>query len=409
MADFVMPSLGADMERGILSEWLVKPGQEVKRGDLIAVVETDKGAIEVECFTPGTVSALLVEEGADVPVGTVLAILDDGAAPAAVAQPPGPARSAPAPVAPAPAPVASPPVTPAPASTAPEPTPAPDLAPSSPAAPARGRASPWARHLAAERHLDLATLTGTGPGGAIVGADIPAVAPEPPRKKPAGADADAMRRAVAKAMERSKREIPHYYLGTEVDMAPALAWLERTNASLPPPERLLSAVLLIRATALAVARVPQVNGFWTDGRLEVADAVHLGVAISLRGGGLVSPALHHADQLDLHGLMRGLDDLVKRARRGRLRGSEMMDATLTMTSMGDRGVSDIQGVIYPPQVAIVGFGRAVERPWVVDGKVVPRPVMRATLAGDHRAHDGHAGGLYLAEIQRLLENPELLS
>jgi pyruvate dehydrogenase E2 component (dihydrolipoamide acetyltransferase) len=258
--------------------------------------------------------------------------------------------------------------------------------------------------------VDLAGLTGTGPGGAIVGADVPEGASTPaPKKAKTGTDADAMRMAVARAMERSKREIPHYYLGTEVDMGPALAWLERTNASLPPPERLLSAVLLLKATALAVAKVPEMNGFWRNGRMEVAEEVHLGVAISLRGGGLVAPALHRADQLDLGGLMRGLNDLVRRARRGRLRGSEMMDATLTMTSMGDRGVSDIYGVIYPPQVAIVGFGRAVERPWVVDGSVVPRPVMRVTLAGDHRAHDGHRGGLYLAEIQRLLEDPESLT
>jgi len=255
--------------------------------------------------------------------------------------------------------------------------------------------------------VDLSTVKGSGPGGAIVGADVPEAAAR--KLKRAGPDLDAMRRAVAKAMERSKREIPHYYLGTEVDLGPATAWLERHNASVPPPERVLMAALLLRATALAVAKVPEVNGFWKDGTLQLADAVHLGVAISLRGGGLVSPALHHADEKGLVELMLGLNDLVRRARRGRLRGSEMMDATLTMTSMGDRGVSDIYGVIYPPQVAIVGFGRAVERPWVVDGEVVVRPVMRVTLAGDHRAHDGHKGGLYLAEIDKLLQNPESLT
>lgn len=393
MADFVMPSLGADMERGVLVEWLVNAGETVKRGDLIAVVETDKGAIEVEVWTAGTVTELAVDEGADVPVGTVLArIAEEGETVVVV------------PVAPVVLVAAEPVTTPAPEASAPPPSP-----PSAPA-PTQGRASPWARHLAAERGVDLAGLTGTGPGGAIVGVDVPDAAPKrAPKKAKGGPDLDAMRRAVARAMERSKREIPHYYLGTEIDMGPALAWLERTNASLPPPERLLSAVLLLRATALAVTKVPEMNGFWRDGQLEVAPDVHLGVAISLRGGGLVSPALLHADQLDLGGLMRGLNDLVRRARRGRLRGSEMMDSTLTMTSMGDRGVSDIQGIIYPPQVAIVGFGRAVERPWVVDGAVVPRPVMRVTLAGDHRAHDGHRGGLYLAEIQKLLENPESLT
>ena len=403
-----MPSLGADMARGVLTEWLVEPGQVVARGDLIAVVETDKGAIEVEVWTPGTVAELLVDEGADVPVGTVLARIEDGASVAAPQQAPEPQQAVVPEPAPEPASATPSSLTPARPSATPS-----SLTPARPSATPSSLtpASPWARHLAAERGIDWSTLTGSGPGGAIVGADIPEAAPKPaPKKtKKPGPDVDAMRRAVAKAMERSKREIPHYYLGTTVDMGPALAWLSQHNASVPPPERLIPAALLLRATALAVAKVPEMNGFWRDDQLEVAPSVHLGVAISLRGGGLVSPALHHADELGLVELMKGLNDLVRRARRGRLRGSEMMDATLTMTSMGDRGVSDIQGVIYPPQVAIVGFGRPEERPWVVDGQVVPRPVMRATLAGDHRAHDGHKGGLYLAEIQKLLENPESLT
>ncbi|MCB9672166.1 MAG: 2-oxo acid dehydrogenase subunit E2 [Alphaproteobacteria bacterium] len=384
MFEFVMPSLGADMERGVLVEWLVTVGQHVDRGDLVAVVETDKGAIEVEIWTPGTVAELVVPEGSDVPVGTVLARLSGASATA------DPAPSAP-PAADAP-----------PAEPSPEPAPTPVVA----VPPHSGRASPWARHLAAERGVDLTGVVGTGPGGAIVGADVPQA-----RTKPvaAGTDADAMRRAVARAMERSKREIPHYYLGTEVDLTPTLAWLERRNAAVPPPQRVLPAVLFLAAAARAVREVPQVNGFWKDGRLEVSEAVHLGVAISLRGGGLVAPAVRDADRLDLGGLMAALDDLVRRARRGRLRGSEMTDATLTTTSMGDRGVSDIQGVIYPPQVAIVGFGRVVERPWIVDGAILPRSVVRVTLAGDHRAHDGHTGGLYLSAVANLLTNPESLA
>jgi pyruvate dehydrogenase E2 component (dihydrolipoamide acetyltransferase) len=243
---------------------------------------------------------------------------------------------------------------------------------------------------------------GSGPGGAVVGADVPsAKAQTSPSKEP---NLDAMRRAVAKAMSKSKREIPHYYLATEVDMTPALDWLARTNASLPPPERLLPAVLLIKAAALAAREVPEMNGFWEDDALRLADHVHVGVAVSLRGGGLVAPALHDADSKPLGELMHDLSDLVRRARRGRLRGSEMTDATLTTTSMGERGVERVDGVIYPPQVAIVGFGRVTERPWVVAGQVTARQGMTVTLAGDHRAHDGHIGALYL----NALSKPEAL-
>jgi pyruvate dehydrogenase E2 component (dihydrolipoamide acetyltransferase) len=390
-----MPSLGADMEKGTLVEWLVEAGQRVERGDLIAVVETQKGAIEVEVWTPGTVTALLVEEGTTAEVGTVLATIDeDGAAVSEASRVPGSAPSAPAPLQPSPA---SEPVVQA----SPKPR-------ASRTRTDRVLASPWARHLAAARGVDLAGLTGTGSDGAILGADVPDKAPVPKKTEHKGPDLDAMRQAVARAMAKSKREIPHYYLGTDIDLSAALTWMERTNAAVPPPDRLLPAALLLKATALAVREVPEVNGFWTDGAFCPSDRVHLGVAVSLRGGGLVAPALHDADQRPLVDLMKALSDLVRRARRGRLRGSEMMDATLTVTSLGDRGVRHVDGIIYPPQVAIVGFGRIETRPWVVDGQIVPRPVVSATLAGDHRAHDGHRGGLYLAAIERLLSEPEAL-
>jgi pyruvate dehydrogenase E2 component (dihydrolipoamide acetyltransferase) len=209
-------------------------------------------------------------------------------------------------------------------------------------------------------------------------------------------------------MSRSKREIPHYYLSTEIDLERALAHLADLNAKRPVEARILVGVLLLKATALALRKVPELNGFFVDGRFVPSAAVHIGVAISLRQGGLIAPALHDVDRRDLDDLMRGLDDLVRRTRKGSLRSSEMTDPTITVTSLGDQGVEAVFGVIYPPQVALVGFGKVLERPRAKGGGVFVRPVVTATLSGDHRVSDGHRGGVFLAELGRVLQEPEKL-
>jgi pyruvate dehydrogenase E2 component (dihydrolipoamide acetyltransferase) len=228
------------------------------------------------------------------------------------------------------------------------------------------------------------------------------------RAQPASHDRqEAMRHVIGTLMARSKREIPHYYLATSIDLGAPLGWLADTNASRPITERLLPAALLLKATALAVRDVPVMNGFWDDG-FSPSPAVHLGVAISLRGGGLVAPAIHDADQLALARLMGALRDLVQRTRAGTLRSSEMSDPTITVTNLGDQGVEEVFGVIYPPQVALVGFGKILQRPWAADSMVGVRPTVRATLAADHRVSDGHDGARFLAAIDRLLQHPEAL-
>jgi len=424
VADFLMPSLGADMTTGTLLEWRVKPGDAVKRGDIVAVIDTSKAEIEVEIFEDGVIDELLVPEGTRVPVGTALARVRASAH----AQTPSAAP------APPPPPVAAPPVATPPASTLP--------------APAQRhehhlRASPLARRVAEQLGVDLATVAGSGQAGAITRTDVehaaagavtpaalapaapapgppesaptPALAPSPAPAPPSpalpgepGDRALAMRRAIGALMARSKREIPHYYLQTQIDMSRALAWLEEQNLERPIAERLLPSALLLSAAAKAAAATPVLNGFWVDEVFRPADAVHLGVAISLRGGGLVAPALHDADRSSLDELMAGLRDLVTRARSGRLRGSEMSDPTITVTNLGEQGVELVHGVIYPPQVALVGFGAVLERPWAVDGMIGARPIVTATLAADHRASDGHAGGRFLTLIDRLLRKPEEL-
>ncbi|WP_284221961.1 2-oxo acid dehydrogenase subunit E2, partial [Brevundimonas denitrificans] len=292
---------------------------------------------------------------------------------------------------------------PAPVAVAPAPLP-------TPASPAgeRFKASPAARRRAGELGVDLA-LVAAGPDGIIELADVEAARPEttPQAVKPRF-DFAEMRAAIAAAMSRSKREIPHYYLSDTIDMAAAETWLAGVNAERPPDRRLLAGVLFVKAVARAARAYPEFNGLFVDGVFRPAPAVHVGLAIALRGGGLAAPAIHDASDLDLDALMARTRDLVGRVREGRFRSSEIADPTITVTSMGDRGVETVFGVIYPPQVAIVGFGKVVRRPWVVDGVVAPRPVVTVTLAADHRVSDGHRGGLFLTEIGRLLQTPEAL-
>ncbi len=396
MSEFRMPSLGADMEAGTLVEWLKKPGDAVKRGDIVAVVETQKGAIEIEIFEDGTLDRLLVEPGIKVPVGTPLAtVLAPGETPAA---------------APAPAPPPSPPSERPSAAAAAPPPPAPPRPAPGPAG-ARLRISPVAAARAAELGIDARKIAGTGPGGAITLTDVdnaakPTAAPAAPA--PAAPAMSAMRQAIAAAMGRSKREIPHYYLSTSIDMGASLAWLEEANKQRPVPQRLLYGVLLIKAVAHALREVPELNGFWTDGAARPSEAVHVGWAISLRGGGLIAPAIHDVDKLKLDEIMASLRDLVGRARRGGLRSSELSDPTVTVTSLGEQGVERVYGIIFPPQLALVGFGRITRRPWVAGDAVVPRPILEATLSADHRASDGHRGGLFLAALDRLLQEPQSL-
>jgi pyruvate dehydrogenase E2 component (dihydrolipoamide acetyltransferase) len=342
MIEFKLPSLGADMTEGKLLAWHVQPGDHVKRGQVVAVVDTSKAAIDVEIWNEGVVHELRVPVGDKVPVGTVLATL---LAPGEVA---------------------------------------PEVRPGVPAA--ATEAAPPPKPITEVVTVADANLT-----------------PAAPDRK-----AD-MRQAIAAAMSRSKREIPHYYLAETIPLQIAMDWLQQRNAGLPITERLLPAVLLLKAVAVALHNRPELNGFFVDGQFHPSAAVHTGVAISLRSGGLVAPAIHDAQSKSLEQLMHDLSDLVKRARAGSLRSSEMTDATITVTNLGDQAIASVFGVIYPPQVALVGFGGIVTRPWVVDGVVCAQPVVCVTLAADHRVSDGHQGALFLAGLRDLLQQPQGLA
>ncbi|MFE1292774.1 2-oxo acid dehydrogenase subunit E2 [Streptomyces sp. NPDC058751] len=521
MTAFTMPSLGADMDEGLLQEWLVSPGDHVHKGDVVAVVETDKAAIEVECFESGTVGRLLVPPGTRVPVGAPLAMIEDDAAPGAPKGAPLAPKTADAETAPAsaPEPVEEPATHKPPeratadreptarherpkprrkavrkGDLAPEPEPTesreratehPTRAARPPARPAPEPsaeagsvfgAGPLVRHLAVLRGVDLTTLHGTGRGGRITRTDVEHAAPpiatrprvtpyarrlardlgidltevrgtgedgavraadvrtavrarsggdepeQPDRRRrdsrertptavtSAGPEqrTDAMRRAIADLMSRSKREIPHYYLSTTIDLTAAEDWRRRTNRGRTPADRLVPAALLLKAAAVAARDVPELNGHWQNDGFVPGTEVNLGVAVSLRQGGLLAPVIHRADTLPPDALMADLKDLVQRARRGRLRGTETTGATLTVTNLGEQGVETVFGVIHPPQVALVGFGAVLERPWATGGLLGVRPLVTVTLAADHRATDGAVGARYLTAVDRLLQRPEEL-
>ncbi|WP_205833203.1 2-oxo acid dehydrogenase subunit E2 [Azohydromonas caseinilytica] len=384
-----MPSFGADMDDGVLVQWRMEPGQAVRRGEVVAVVETQKGAIDVEVWQDGTAARLVAQPGQRLPVGDVLAVLASpdeawqgvAARAAEAAAAPGPPRPAAAPT----------PV------SAPVPAPAPALA----AAPAR--VSPAARKRAAELGLDLGKLVPAQPGAPISLADVE-------RAAAAAAPVDAaaaMRAAIAAAMTRSKREIPHYYLGCELSVEAAHRWLEDFNAQRPITERVLFAALALRAVALALREAPALNGRFQAGRFEPAPAIHLGVVTALRGGGLVVPTVHDADRLALPQLMAALREVLSRARGGRLRSSDLADSTITVSNLGDLGVDTVYGVIYPPQVALVGLGRVQRRPVVrEDGIIAAERTLNVTLSADHRASDALAGAGFLAALRERLAHPE---
>jgi pyruvate dehydrogenase E2 component (dihydrolipoamide acetyltransferase) len=411
MGDFRMPSLGADMESGTILEWRVAPGDAVTKGDVVAVVDTEKSDIDIEVFESGTVGEILVPVGTKVPVGTPIARI------VAAGAPPAPAAAvAAAPTLPSPAPSPEP----APSS---EPAPTPDQARRVPprreqrapvasgARPSRRQSSPYARRLAAERGIEIADVAPGAPDRPIRAADVAARSDvgyglAPPRRE---ADRSETLGAVGRLMERSKREIPHFYVSEDIDVSAALDWIEASNAARSVGERVLPAALLLRAVVLALHEVPELNAHFVDGAGHTFDAVHLGVAVAQRGGGLIAPVIHDAQTLSLDELMSAMRGIVARARKGALRSSDVTEATITVTSLGDQGAAGVWGVIVPPQVAIVGFGRIAERPWAEHGMLAVRRVVTATLSADHRVSHGHHGARFLRSVAHALENPEVLT
>ena len=390
MIEFLMPSLGADMEAGTLVEWRKKPGDTVKRGDIIAEVETQKGLIEIEVFDEGIIGELLIKEGAKIPVGTVMALINPSGATLERKE-----------------------ITPEQTAIVIQPTEEKIIEKvREEKLEARTiKASPLAKRMAAENIIDLSQIQGTGEEGAITKEDVENAIAQ--KEKIANSEeknipqVQAIRSAVAAAMSKSNREIPHYYLEKRIDMTKALAWLGETNHKLPIQKRLLPAALLIKSVAQSLVDFPNLNASWDNG-LQLKKEINIGFVVSLRGGGIIIPTIHNANLKNTSEIMEALNDIIPRARAMKLRSSDLSDSTITITSLGEGGADVVFGVIYPPQVAIIGFGGSSQQAVVENGMLGIRHVFTVTLAGDHRATDGLTGSDFLVTLNKHLQNPESL-
>lgn len=384
MSEFLMPSLGADMKSAVLMQWHVKVGDKVKKGQIIAEVETSKGVIEIEVFQDGLIEKLLVEEETECEVGTPLAIISSESTKAE--KPKKEKKSVE------------------------------EIEPKKKAVKVQKsehiKITPAARKKADELGIDISTISKED-DSAIQLKDIEALQGAKEEKKEdiktkADDKKESMRDAIAKAMSLSNKDIPHYYLSTTINVTPALNFLEEINKERTISKRVLPAALFIKACVKALEKVPELNGFYIENTHKVSDEINPGIAIALRKGGLITPALLDTSSLNLDQTMEKLGELIKRTRGGKLTSSELTKQTITITNLGDLGVEEVFGVIYPPQVAIIGLGKIHEKPWAVDDTIAVRKVLKATIAGDHRATDGRVGALFLDTLDKILQNPQEL-
>lgn len=450
-----MPILGADMDSGVLTRWLVAPGDALRRGDVVAVVGTDKSDIDVEVFHPGVVRELLVDEGHRVPVGTPIARIEPlTASTSATPEPPE-------------TPTVTPPTHDG--TTTPSTSDGPQRGSEPPSRP-RTVTSPVIRRLARRRGVDLAELRGSGPGGRVTREDVtttpepiappPRGEPNPPRSpdrpamtprarrlaaaagrapdefvaegpitadivtrtlaRPTDASArtttsttpadtrerarpTSSRRAIAALMEHSWREIPHFHVTRRVDLDEMMRALGRHNATVGPPQRLAPVAVILWAIARGARDVAAVNGWWEADGFRPHEDVDLAVVVARRGGGLEVVTLAAAHRLGPTELMADLDAAVTRVRAGRLRSSDVARASLTVTPLGDLGADRVAGVIHPPQVALVGLGRLHEAPVARGGLLGVAPVIDMTLSGDHRALDGLVASEFLERVRHHLD------
>jgi pyruvate dehydrogenase E2 component (dihydrolipoamide acetyltransferase) len=408
-----MPKLSDTMTVGTLAKWHKKEGDKVSSGDMIASVETDKATMEVECFDDGVILKLFAKEGDNVPVGAPMC---------AVGKPgeavPGGAATAPE------------------ADAKPEGAKPAEAAPAAAEGDARVKASPLAKKIAAEKGVDLSTIEGTGPGGRIVRADVEAAAakpapakaaPEAPKAAPkaaapvpvppsfgeAPADVEIkvgnMRGTIARRLLEAKTTIPHFYLETEVDVAPLLALREKVNKALEA-EGVKFTVndFIIKAAVEALRRVPAANASWQGDKIVQYGAVHMAFAVSIDEG-LLTPTIRDADRKSLRTISAEAKALAVKARDRKLTPAEMSGSTFTITNLGMFGIASFYGIVNPPNGAILCVGATVKKPVVNDhNEIVVGHRMALNLSCDHRVVDGAVGAKLLAELKKLIESPEVM-
>ena len=447
----VMPQMGYDMHEGKVVRWLKKEGEEVTRGEVIAEIETDKATVEYEAYTGGVMAKIVAEEGIAIPVGGLIAVMT------------APGEAIPEDIL-TDAAIALAADSPAPAAAAVQALEGPISAAVAPADTKEVRASPLARRLAKERGFDLATITGTGPGGRITEADIPeqgaAVAPAalassngyikasplakrlarergidlatltgtgpggrvieadvPEHAVPAAAESVApatlvsenvelsrMRQAIARVTSDSKRDAPHFYVALDVDMTKAMSFRRDLNDELDAENRVSVNDLIVKASAIAIGRHPKFNSFFRDDHLQMNAAINVGIAIALESG-LIVPGVNGCESKSLVEIAAASRDLVSRANSGTLRNDEYSGTTFSVSNLGAFDIESFTAIIFPPHAAILAVGTVKEQPVVRDGELAIAQIMKATLSTDHRVADGAEAAQFLVEIKKLLQNP----
>jgi pyruvate dehydrogenase E2 component (dihydrolipoyllysine-residue acetyltransferase) len=376
-ADVIMPALGMAQETGKVLRWLKRDGDAVQKGEPLLEVETDKVTVEIEAPADGTLGAISAPDGAEVPVGTVIALVLAEGESAPVADPePRLVREVEA-------------VAAAPVATV-------------VARPAEGRrrlASPKARRLAQMRGVDLDALTGSGPNGAVVARDVERQETAAPRDgNGSGFEVGTVWRVMAERTQRSWQEVPHFFLQRDVDASRLRSWRAAARVKVSVTD------LLVKICAEALVRHPRVNASWHDGAIEAAPGVNVAIAVATEDG-LVVPVVHDADRLTLGQISARRHAIVEAARAGRLRPEDVRGGTFTVSNLGMYGVDAFQAIVNAPQAAILAVGRTVERPWAVAGAIVARPVMTLSVSFDHRVVDGARGAQFLDTLASLVEEP----
>jgi len=420
MANIIeMPKLSDTMTVGTLAKWLKKEGDVVKAGDMLAEVETDKATMELECFFDGTILKIYAPGGSQVALGAPLCAIGKPGEAAPAPAPKAPAAPAAASPAPAPAPAPAPVAASAPAAVAaPAPTPAP-----APVAAGRIKATPLARKVAAAKGIDLARVQGSGPGGRIRRADVLAAASAP---APAAARAAAavlakgpiqeeravavsnMRGAIARRLLESKTQLPHFYVEIEIDAAPLTTLREQLNAALEGEGVKLSVNdFILKASAEALRRVPQVNASWEGNQIRYFAAAHVSFAVAIEDG-LITPVVRDAHLKSIFAISAEAKALGKRAKEKKLAPAEFTGGTFCVSNLGMMGIPRFSAIINPPNAAILAVGTAVRKPVVRGDRIEIGQTLTVTLSCDHRVVDGAVGAQYLNALKSLLESPALL-
>jgi pyruvate dehydrogenase E2 component (dihydrolipoamide acetyltransferase) len=443
MSDINMPKLSDTMEEGTIVEWKKKSGDQVKAGDVLAEVESDKATFDLEADADGTLQ-ILVEQGVPAKIGAPIARIGDAGAaapesakpkpkePADEAEEPAPAAKKPEPTAEKPSPPAEKPAQPAekPAQPAEKPAPAaekpapPSAQPSQDGQQGTVRASPLAKRLAEEMGVDLASIKGSGPEGRIVKEDVLAAGtarptadrrrPQPATDRRAGADVEIveptrMQATIARRMAEAKSTVPEFQVTVEARVDLAVSMRQQLKDSVPGAEKVTMTDFLVRACALALRKFPEVNSSWVDGKFQRKRSINIGLAVApSQGMGLLVPVVHDADLKDIVQISIESRQVIERARAGRPSEGDLSGATFSISNLGMYGVDEFTAIINPPEAAILAVGAIKDVPVVQGERIVPAKVMRMTLSVDHRVFYGATAAQFMAEVKRLVENPVTL-